>query len=97
MTGLRDYVEKNRFPACFIGLSGGIDSAICAAMAVDALGPERVHCIMLPSRFTSQSSLDDAAACAKALGIKLDDVSIAEPVDAVESALAICSKAPMPI
>ena len=87
VTGLRDYVEKNRFPACFIGLSGGIDSAICAAMAVDALGPERVHCIMLPSRYTSQSSLDDAAACAKALGIKLDDVSIAEPVDAVESVL----------
>ena len=85
--GLRDYVEKNRFPGVLLGLSGGIDSAICAAMAVDALGPERVHCIMLPSRYTSQSSLDDAAACAKALGIKLDEVSIAGPVDAVEGAL----------
>ena len=85
--GLRDYVEKNRFPGVLLGLSGGIDSAICAAMAVDALGPERVHCIMLPSRYTSQESLDDAAACAANLGIKLDDVSIAEPVDAIESAL----------
>ena len=70
VTGLRDYVEKNRFPGVLLGLSGGIDSALCAAMAVDALGPERVHCIMLPSRYTSQSSLDDAAACAKALGIQ---------------------------
>ena len=86
VTGLRDYVEKNRFPGVLLGLSGGIDSALCAAMAVDALGPS-AHCIMLPSRYTSQSSLDDAAACAKALGIKLDGVSIAEPVDAVESVL----------
>jgi NAD+ synthase len=87
VTGLRDYVEKNRFPGVLLGLSGGIDSAICAAMAVDALGPERVHCIMLPSRYTSQESLDDAAACSTALGVKLDTVSIAEPVDAVEGAL----------
>ena len=85
--GLRDYVEKNRFPGVLLGLSGGIDSAICAAMAVDALGAERVHCIMLPSRYTSQASLDDAADCAKALGIKLDEVSIAAPVDAIEGAL----------
>ena len=86
--GLRDYVEKNRFPGVLLGLSGGIDSAICAAMAVDALGAERVHCIMLPSRYTSQESLDDAAACAESLGIKLDEVSIAGPVDAVEGALS---------
>ena len=85
--GLRDYVEKNRFPGVLLGLSGGIDSALCAAMAVDALGAERVHCIMLPSRYTSQESLDDAADCAKRLGIKLDEVSIAAPVDAVEGAL----------
>ena len=85
--GLRDYVEKNRFPGVLLGLSGGIDSAICAAMAVDALGAERVHCIMLPSRYTSQASLDDAADCANALGIKLDEVSIAAPVDAIEGAL----------
>ncbi len=86
--GLRDYVEKNRFPGVLLGLSGGIDSAICAAMAVDALGAERVHCIMLPSRYTSDESLTDAAACAKQLGIRLDDVSIADPVDAVEGALS---------
>ena len=59
---LRDYVERNRFPGVVLGMSGGIDSAICAAIAADALGPERVWCVMLPSRFTSQSSLDDAAA-----------------------------------
>ena len=88
MQGLRDYVEKNRFPGVLLGLSGGIDSAICAAMAVDALGAERVHCIMLPSRYTSQASLDDAADCATKLGIKLDEVPIAEPVDAIEGALA---------
>ena len=86
--GLRDYVEKNRFPGVLLGLSGGIDSAICAAMAVDALGAERVHCIMLPSEYTSQSSLDDAAACAAALGVKLDTVSIAAPVTSVEASLA---------
>ena len=85
--GLRDYVEKNRFPGLLLGLSGGIDSALCAAMAVDALGAERVHCIMLPSRYTSQESLDDAADCAARLGIKLDEVSIAESVDAIEAAL----------
>ena len=56
--GLRDYVDKNRFPGVVLGLSGGIDSALCAAMAVDALGAERVHCIMLPYRYTSQDSLD---------------------------------------
>ena len=85
--GLRDYVEKNRFPGVLLGLSGGIDSAICAAMAVDALGASRVHCIMLPSQYTSQASLDDAAACAKALGVKLDTISIADPVQGVENAL----------
>ena len=56
--GLRDYVEKNRFPGVVLGLSGGIDSAICAAMAVDALGAERVHCVMLPYRYTSGESLE---------------------------------------
>ena len=65
--GLRDYVNKNGFPGVVMGLSGGIDSALCAAMAVDALGPERVHCVMLPYRFTSNESLKDAEACARAL------------------------------
>ena len=63
--GLRDYVDKNRFPGVVIGLSGGVDSALCAAMAVDALGAQRVRCIMLPYRFTAQESLDDAARVAK--------------------------------
>ena len=85
--GLRDYVEKNRFPGVVMGLSGGIDSAICAAMAVDALGPSRVHCIMLPYRFTSGESLVDAAACAKALGLRYDILPIAPGVEALEAVL----------
>ena len=63
--GLRDYVDKNGFKGVVLGLSGGIDSALVAAMAVDALGAERVRCVMLPYRFTSQVSLDDAAATAR--------------------------------
>src|SRR5271157_1113823 len=86
--GLRDYVENNRFPGVVLGLSGGVDSALSAAMAVDALGAARVHAVMLPYRFTSKESLSDAAACAKALGIRYDIVPIAEPVDGVEHALA---------
>jgi NAD+ synthase len=74
--GLHDYVEKNGFPGVIIGLSGGIDSALSAAVAVDALGPERVHCVMMPSPYTSTESLEDAAACAELLGVKLDSVSI---------------------
>jgi NAD+ synthase len=85
--GLRDYVEKNRFPGVVLGLSGGIDSAICAAMAVDALGPDRVHCIMLPYRYTSNESLSDAAACAEALGVRYDILPIAPAVDGFEAAL----------
>ncbi len=86
--GLRDYVDKNRFPGVVLGLSGGIDSAICAAMAVDALGPDRVHCIMLPYRYTSQDSLADARACAEALGVRYDVVPIAGPVEGFEAALS---------
>lgn len=86
--GLRDYVEKNRFPSVVLGLSGGIDSALVAALATDALGPARVHAIMLPYRYTSQDSLDDAAACAKALGIRYDTVAIAPPVDGFHAALS---------
>ena len=81
--GLRDYVEKNGFPGVVLGLSGGIDSAIVAAMAADALGPTRVHAIMLPYRFTSGESLTDAAACAKALGIRYDTVAIAPAVEGI--------------
>ena len=86
--GLRDYVEKNRFPGVVLGLSGGIDSALCAAMAVDALGPERVQAVMLPSRYTSPHSLEDAQACAQALGIRYDTVPITPPVEALEAVLA---------
>lgn len=86
--GLRDYVDKNRFPGVVLGLSGGIDSALCAAMAVDALGAERVRCVMLPYRFTSQDSLTDAAAIAKALGLRYDIVPIAPAVEGLEDALA---------
>jgi len=74
--GLRDYVNKNRFPGVLIGLSGGIDSALSAVVAVDALGPERVHCVMMPSPYTSQDSLDDAAEVARLLGCRLDTISI---------------------
>ncbi|NLH82128.1 MAG: NAD+ synthase, partial [Phyllobacteriaceae bacterium] len=86
--GLRDYVDKNRFPGVVLGLSGGIDSALVAAMAVDALGPDRVHAVMLPYRWTSSDSLEDAAACAKALGIRYDTVPIADPVEGFLGVLA---------
>ena len=86
--GLRHYVEKNCFPGVVLGLSGGIDSALCAAMAVDALGAARVHCVMLPYRYTAQRSLDDAQACARALGVRYDIVPIGPPVEAMNAALA---------
>lgn len=86
--GLRDYVDKNGFPGVAIGLSGGIDSALCAAMAVDALGPDRVHCIMLAYRFTSSESLDDAQLCARALGVRYDSLDIAPAVEGLEKVLA---------
>jgi len=85
---LRDYVNKNGFPGVVLGLSGGIDSAACAAIAVDALGPERVWCVMLPSRFTSQSSLDDAKACAEALGCRYETIPIQPAVDGFDAMLA---------
>src|SRR5215203_4578694 len=86
--GLRDYVDKNGFKGVVLGLSGGIDSALCAAMAVDALGPDRVHCVMLPYRFTAQESLDDAAAAARALGMRYDVVPIEKAVIGLEQSLA---------
>ncbi|BEU99303.1 NAD+ synthase [Novosphingobium olei] len=88
VTALRDYVNRNRFPGVVLGLSGGIDSAICAAIAVDALGAERVWCVMMPSRYTSQESLDDAAGCAQMLGVRLDTVPIMPAVDAFADMLA---------
>ena len=85
--GLKDYVEKNRFPGVVLGLSGGIDSALSAAVAVDALGADRVHCVMMPSKYTSTESLDDAAECARLLGTRLDTISIVPGVDAFETML----------
>jgi NAD+ synthase len=80
--GLRDYVNKSGFPGVLLGLSGGVDSAICAVVAADALGPDRVRCFMLPSRYTSRESLDDAADCARRLGVRLDEISIVPAIDA---------------
>jgi NAD+ synthase len=85
--GLRDYVRKNGFRGVVLGLSGGIDSALTAAVAVDALGADRVRGVRLPSRFTSQASLDDAAETAASLGMRIETVSIEPPVQSLESAL----------
>jgi NAD+ synthase len=87
MLGLRDYVRKNRFPGVVLGLSGGIDSALTAAVAVDALGAAHVRGVRLPSRFTSRASLDDAEESARLLGMHVDTVSIEEPVGATERTL----------
>jgi NAD+ synthase len=88
MQGLGDYVRKNRFPGVVLGMSGGIDSAITAAIAADALGPEKVWCVMLPSKYTSRDSLEDAKACAEALGVRYDTISINQGVEALGSMLA---------
>jgi len=85
---LRDYVDKNRFPGVLLGMSGGIDSALTAAIAVDALGPDRVLGVRLPSRFTSRDSQRDAEVSAQRLGMRLETIAIREVVDAVERALA---------
>ncbi len=85
--GLRDYVNKNRFPGVVLGLSGGIDSALSAAVAVDALGNERVRCVMLPSRYTSPESLADAEACARALGVSYETIAIEKAVAALGTTL----------
>jgi NAD+ synthase len=84
---LRDYVERNGFPGVLLGLSGGIDSALCAAIAVDALGPEKVWNVMLPSRYTSQASLDDAKACAEALGTRYTTIPIQPAIDGFDAML----------
>ncbi|MFQ5776063.1 MAG: NAD+ synthase [Kiloniellaceae bacterium] len=85
--GLRDYVNKNRFPGVILGLSGGVDSALTAAVATDALGPERVHCVMMPSPYTSRESLEDAAEVARLLGARLDTVGIEPAMRAFEGML----------
>ena len=88
LVGLRDYVNRNRFPGVVLGLSGGIDSALSAAVAVDALGADRVWCVMLPSPYTSQDSLEDAAACARLLGCRLDTIRIEPAMQALDAMLA---------
>jgi NAD+ synthase len=88
MLGLRDYVRKNRFPGVVLGLSGGIDSALTAAVAVDALGSARVAGVRLPSRFTTAPSLDDAEESARLLGIALDTLPIEDAVAAAEHTLS---------
>lgn len=84
---VRDYVTKNGFPGVLIGMSGGIDSALTAAIAADALGPDLVHCVMMPSPFTSQDSLDDAKACSDALGVNYTIHSIEPAMTAFEQTL----------
>jgi NAD+ synthase len=88
MLGLRDYVNKNGFRGVVLGLSGGIDSALVAALSVDALGAERVHCVMLPYRFTARESIEDAAQVAKALGVRYEVVPIEAAVQGLERSLA---------
>ncbi len=85
---LRDYVDRNRFPGVVLGLSGGIDSAICAAIAADALGPDRVWCVMLPSRYTGQLSLDLATQCAAMIGCRYDTIPINPAVVAFDEMLS---------
>ncbi len=86
--GVRDYVRKNKFPGVLLGISGGIDSALCAAIAVDALGAEHVRGVMLPFRFTAQVSLDDAAKLAEYLGIRYEVLPIADAVNGFEKILS---------
>ena len=86
--GLRDYVNTNRFPGVVLGMSGGIDSAICAAIAVDALGADRVWCVMLPSQYTSEESLEDASEAARLLGCRIDTIPITPAFQAFETMLA---------
>jgi NAD+ synthase (glutamine-hydrolysing) len=86
--GVRDYIGKNGFPGALIGLSGGVDSALTLAVAVDALGAERVRAVMMPSQYTSQMSLDDAAELAEALGVRYDVLPIKPAFDAFLATLA---------
>ncbi len=85
--GVRDYIDKNGFRGVVIGLSGGIDSALTLAIAVDAIGPDRVEAVLMPSRYTADMSLEDAAAEAKALGVEHSEISIEPLFDAFLAAL----------
>ena len=85
--GTRDYVRKNRFPGVIIGLSGGVDSALVLAIAVDALGADHVRAVMMPSPYTAEISWIDACELAKNLGVQYDEIPISQPVDAIEGVL----------
>ncbi len=85
--GVRDYVDKHRFPGVVLGLSGGVDSALTLAIAVDALGAERVHAVLMPSRYTAKMSLDDASEQARQLGVKFSVISIEGMFEATLAAL----------
>ena len=86
--GVRDYVTKNHFPGVIIGLSGGVDSALVLAIAVDALGADKVRAVMMASRYTADISWIDASELAKNLGVQYDEIPISGPVDALEASLA---------
>jgi len=86
--GTRDYLHKNGFPGALLGLSGGVDSALTLAIACDALGPERVRAVMMPSPYTAQMSLDDAAEMARRVGVRYDVIPIGPVFDAFRAALA---------
>ncbi|CAG9205596.1 NAD+ synthase [Burkholderia vietnamiensis] len=88
VTGVRDYIGKNGFPGVLIGLSGGVDSALVLAVACDALGPERVRAVMMPSRYTADISTTDAAEMARRVGVRYDEIAIAPMFDAFRAALA---------
>jgi NAD+ synthase (glutamine-hydrolysing) len=85
--GVRDYLGKNRFPGALIGLSGGIDSALTLCVAADALGPERVHAVMMPSQFTADISIEDSRAMVRALGVRYSEIAIKPVFDAFMEAL----------
>ncbi|MHB1737367.1 MAG: NAD+ synthase [Acidithiobacillus sp.] len=86
--GVHDYAEKNGFPGVVLGLSGGVDSALTLAIAVDALGPERVHALIMPSRYTAEMSIADAEAEARSLGVRTDTISIEGPFNSYLETLA---------
>ena len=86
--GLRDYVTKNGFPSVLIGLSGGLDSALCAAIAVDALGADKVRCVMMPSQYTSTESLEDARQVTEMLGLAYETIDIEQIVSTFINSLS---------
>jgi NAD+ synthetase len=85
---LRDYVNKNGFPGVLLGLSGGVDSALTLAIAVDALGRERVHAVMMPSEFTAQISLDDSREMMQIHGIRYSEIPVTPMFEAFKASLA---------